>query len=452
MNPGFALTDEYIRSFGKAAYLWAWPLVNMRNRRLAMEKLPAPGLLQGIGPVTPPGRIAMLHDYVEPAERLVACPNQDVAYGFGMLAAEVGPVVLQLPDFGDRFWVCQGVDQRTESFVQLGAMYDSSPGFYLLAHTGWSGEIPEGFQGIFRYDTPMAIVIPRVFMDDTADDRKAILPTLSRIDVYPLDEYDGSVKETDWTALPHYGEAPTAGAETPEAQWVDPTRFPADLSLVLDEVPPRSGEEAVYAMFRQLADAAETDDQIRAVLTEAAVTADRGLVAELFEFRNIGIPAGYHWSTQRDGAQFGTSYLSRTAMAKANIFVNAPNETCYYYLDLDADGARLDGTATYRITFPAGHLPPVRGFWSLTLYNAKHFFHPNELRRYSLGTKNKSLVPGSDGSLTLLVGGEQPTNPDDLANWLPAPEGDFSLYLRAYWPDQEILDQEWSPPPVVREI
>ena len=45
----------------------------------------------------------------------------------------------------------------------------------------------------------------------------------------------------------------------------------------------------------------------------------------------------------------------------------------------------------YAITFAAGQEPPVNGFWSLTLYNDEHLFHPNPLNRYSLGTKNKSL-------------------------------------------------------------
>lgn len=171
---------------------------------------------------------------------------------------------------------------------------------------------------------------------------------------------------------------------------------------------------------------------------------------ELFQFRNIGVPSDNGWTTQLNGANFGTDYLSRTAMGKANIFVNAPNETAYYYQDLDEHGERLNGEHTYAVTFPAGGLPPVRGFWSLTLYNEHHFFHANELDRFSLGTKNKGLHYGADGSLTLTAGGPEPTAPEERSNWLPSPEGAFSLYLRAYWPDQVILDRQWTPPAVRR--
>ncbi len=75
----------------------------------------------------------MLTDYVNPEERNVACPNQDVVYGLGLLALDVSPVVIQVPDFGDRFWVYQIVDLRTDSFAQLGKMHGTTRGFYLLA-------------------------------------------------------------------------------------------------------------------------------------------------------------------------------------------------------------------------------------------------------------------------------------------------------------------------------
>lgn len=34
------------------------------------------------------------------------------------------------------------------------------------------------------------------------------------------------------------------------------------------------------------------------------------------------------------------------------------------------------------------------------------------------------------------------------SNWLPAPEGTFSLYIRAYWPDKEIVEGSWKTPVV----
>lgn len=446
MAAGQKVTESYAAEVAKAAYLWGWPLVNIHNRRVFMQQLPEPGLLVGIVPAGPPNRIGMLHDYIRPEERVVACPNQDVAYGFGTLDADLGPAVVQVPDFGDRFWVYQVVNQRTDSFVELGKMYGTKPGHYLLAPEKWDGEVPAGIAGVFRYDTRCGIVIPRVFLDDTPDDLDAIQPLVNQISVYPLADYDGTMKTTDWSAVPSFGnDDATSGQE--ETQWVTPDTFFTSFRDILDEVPPLPGEEAMYDWFRVVLDAAEEDPKIAAAARQAALDADL-IVKELFQFRNYGIPVGHHWTTQRSGARFGTDYLMRTAVGKSNIFVNTPNETTYFYQDLDSDGQRLDGNRTYTVRFEQGQLPPVQGFWSLTVYNKHHFFHANDLDRFSLGTKNKNLTFADDGSLTLTVGGEAPTDPALHANWIPAPDDEFSVYLRAYWPDAAILDGTWAPPPV----
>ena len=129
---GTRITEAYARMVARDTYFWAWPMVNMYNRRLAFKEAQEPGLLGGILPVAPLNRISMLSDYVEPSEREIACPNQDVVFGVGMLALELTPVVIQVPNFGDRFWVYQTLDLRTDSIADLGVMYGTKPGFYLL--------------------------------------------------------------------------------------------------------------------------------------------------------------------------------------------------------------------------------------------------------------------------------------------------------------------------------
>jgi hypothetical protein len=128
--PGTTMTKEYVQAVGRMAYVWGWPLVNMGNRSIAFSKLPAPGLIGGVLPAAF-NSVCMLTDYVSPDQRAVACPNQDVAYGFGVSQLDQGPLVLQIPDFGDRFWVCALYDQRTDEFSQLGKAYGTKPGFYL---------------------------------------------------------------------------------------------------------------------------------------------------------------------------------------------------------------------------------------------------------------------------------------------------------------------------------
>ena len=185
-------------------------------------------------------------------------------------------------------------------------------------------------------------------------------------------------------------------------------------------------------------------------MIDEASKAEKELIDPLLQFRNWGITLPNNWSAVSNGAAFGADYFARTAVAKSNILVNAPAETKYFYQDLDASSGRLNGSHRYTVRFPKGQTPPVSGFWSLTLYDVHHFFLPNDLKRFSLGTKNKNLKFNADGSLTILVQAEPPAA-EQRPNWLPAPKsGDFTLYLRAYWPKTPIIDGSWTPPAVKR--
>jgi len=444
---GTRLTEGYVRTVARDVYFWAWPMVNLYNRRLGFKDLPGPGRLGGVLPAAPPNQLSMLTDYVAPTEREVACPNQDVVYGGGPLALDVEPVVIQVPDFGDRFWVYQVVDSRSDSFVTLGKMYGTKPGFYLLAGPDWKGEVPQGINEVFRAGTNTGYAIPRVALVDTAEDRAAVQPLVAQIDMYPLSKFDGKMKQREWAKTPDFPEPPRP-AGSGEAPKVDPNKFFDELPVVLKDAKPLPGEESRYAQALALVAALQKDPALKAAAIDEAKKAEAELITPLLQFRNFGVPLPHHWTTVRNGAQFGTDYFTRTAVAKSNIFVNKPNEATYFYQDLDESGARLNGGKRYTVTFDKGG-PPVKGFWSLTLYDEQHFFAPNEINRFSVGTKNKDLKPNADGSLTIYVQADAPSDPLQRANWLPSPKGaDFSLYVRTYWPEQAILDGKWSPPAV----
>ena len=68
----------------------------------------------------------------------------------------------------------------------------------------WKGDTPAGITAVVRSSTALAFAVPRVFMDDTPEDRAAIQPLLSQINVYPLSQFDGKMKTKDWSKLPHF--------------------------------------------------------------------------------------------------------------------------------------------------------------------------------------------------------------------------------------------------------
>jgi hypothetical protein len=214
-------------------------------------------------------------------------------------------------------------------------------------------------------------------------------------------------------------------------------------------VPPLPGEEALYAWIGGLLDAAANDPEIKKTLKDSAAEAESDMITPFLQWRLNGRPAGNGWNSPVNNAEWGTDYLNRTGTAKSNMYDNRPEETKYIYTDDDSQGQQLSGHNSYAITFAKGEVPPVNGFWSLTLYDAEHFFYPNPLNRNSLGTKNKTLKYNADGSLTLYASAKSPGK-DKESNWLPAPDGPFSLYIRAYWADKPILDGRWKPPVVTR--
>jgi len=444
---GTAMTPEFVKTVGRFAYVWGWPMVSMLNRRTGLTSVPEPGLRGGVLPNAPVGGVCMMTDYISPSQRFVACTNQDVLYGFGFGSLDEQPAVFQLPDFGDRFWVAAAWDHRTDSFAKMGKQYGTKPGFYAVVGPNWDGEIPDGITQVFRSTTALAAFCPRVFLEDTAEDRAAVAELVKKINIYPLDEFDGTVKEYDWANVPSFP-VPGAVADS-EIKWVDPDVFFDQLLEVLDTVPPLPGEETLYQQFRAVLDAAAADPALKEALHEAAVETEHDVITPLLRWEHNGPAAGNGWYSPKNNSAFGTDYLTRTAIARSNMFENTPIETKYIFTDTDVNGDQLNGTNGYTVTFEAGQLPPVHGFYSMTLYNKHHFYFENDLGRYSLGTKNPDLVHGDDGSLTFYVGNTPPEGAPS-SNWLPAPADDFSVYIRAYWPEQAILDATWQPPKVQR--
>jgi len=445
--PG-TMTKEYVQMVGRMAYFWGWPLVYVYNQRTELTKVPETGLLAGVMPISPMNQVGMLTTYIDAGERFIADPNQDVVYGLGYLSLEKEPVVIQVPEFGNRFWTIPVYDARTDQMSELGQQYGTKPGFYMVVGPNWKGETPSGIAGVVRSSTNFAVTMPRIFISDSPEDQASVQPALKQIQFYPLSEFDGKVKTKDWSKLPSFPvpqEAKRPRYSTKQPPWVDPTVFFDQLPAVMKQVPPMLGEEALYNWIGSVLDAAAKDPEVMKTLRETAFAADEELIAPMMWWRNNGQQAGNGWTSPSNNAAFGTDYYHRTGAVKADPYDNKRNETMYFYTDNDTELKQLVGESSYAVTFEKGQLPPVKGFWSLTMYDPEHFFAPNALKRYALGTKNKTLKYNDDGGLTIYLGNKSPGKENE-ANWLPAPAGNFSIWIRAYWPDQAILDGTWKPP------
>jgi hypothetical protein len=153
------------------------------------------------------------------------------------------------------------------------------------------------------------------------------------------------------------------------------------------------------------------------------------------------------WITMVGCGVPGQGMLFRAACAQ--LFpgpVNVPQEAMYWWANVDDAGQTLTGQHAYLMHFPAGQLPPTNAFWSLTMGDAHNRFVANPLNRYSVSDRS-GLVSHADGSVDIYIQHAAPAGHE--ANWLPAPPGNFILWLRAYLPGAAILDGEYQVPPVV---
>jgi hypothetical protein len=199
------------------------------------------------------------------------------------------------------------------------------------------------------------------------------------------------------------------------------------------------GEEARYAQVLAVVEAAKTDPKVKAAFTAGTKESDELVVKPLFQFRNCGQQLPHYWSTISKNPPSARTAIRAPPSPSPTSWSTRPTRP-NTIIRTSTHPARLNSANRYTVTFPKDGTPPVYGFWSLSIYNEHHFFVANVINRFSVGTKNKDLKYNTDGSLTIYVQAEEPNDAVQRANWMPAPQGDFSLYVRAYWPKAAVTD------------
>jgi hypothetical protein len=152
------------------------------------------------------------------------------------------------------------------------------------------------------------------------------------------------------------------------------------------------------------------------------------------------------WSTIRQCNRPGNGILQRAACAQYLPMASVLEEAAYWTTTVDSTGRALSGRNNYVLHFPAGQLPPNEAFWSVTMTDVRNYMVPNPANRYSIGA-GSGLLPNADGSTDVHIRHTSPAGHE--SNWLPAPSGNFKLWLRTYLPGAAILDGTYEVPPVV---
>lgn len=153
-----------------------------------------------------------------------------------------------------------------------------------------------------------------------------------------------------------------------------------------------------------------------------------------------------NWTTLPECGKLGDNILVQALCADLLPGANVPQEAVYWQTSLDGAGHRLNGQHDYALQFPPGGFPPNSGFWSVTMYYSNHTLVSNPINRYEV-SDNSGLVLNANGSLDVYIQNTSPAGHE--SNWLPAPTGDFLLFLRIYLPGPSVIDNSYRVPPVV---
>lgn len=400
-----------------------------------------------------------------PENRQVVSPNNDTIYSTAWVDLLAGPLVLDVPDSGGRFYNFHFMDAYTNSFAYVGSgATGTQGGSYALVPPGWDGELPDGLDGTITSPTNTVWLLGRTLVDG-AEDLEAASALARQYTVTPAAAWSTGVRGASVVLDGGLGLGREKPADPTGTDFVDKLNQlltvdppPASQRCAVEALAgagvvwpePTPAEQAVANATYRAAPRENADD----TPTEAAIAAGTRAADLVLDDQRLVEEAGTSyggWTVPGSWiGDYGTKYLGRAFVTRVGLGANTPEIAMYPQSIRDSRGEALTGRHEYRITFPEGGLPPVRAFWSLTMYASDRFLVDNEIDRYSIGDRTDGLRRNPDGSLTLFLQHERPTTAIGRANWLPAPEGAFRVSMRLYLPRESALSGRWRLPPVQR--
>lgn len=432
-----ALQESEAFSAGYQAFVWGYPYVKgMLLRHGAMHP--------GTANHAPLNRMHYYTTLARPGFHDFT-PTVEALMNVGWIDLSQGPVLVEVPVVDDRYWSVVLVDAVGDEACYLGSRQDSAAGIYALVPANWTGSLPDGVRAIAVRSRFSLLLLRTLVRPDLPGDLDRAVALHAAMRLRPLDP------AARYPQIAADAPVPSARPDTPLFHTLE---FFARLNQALTEGGVMPGEEGVAAQFAgfgigaglSFAPEALSEAQ-HAGLLRGMQAAHQRILAEL----RLGAVTRGGWQFNYDVGAYGHRYLTRATAALFGFGAMIPEETLYVVTVEDSAGAPLTGAGRYAITFAPGDLPPVRAFWSITVYTRPgNQLVANAIDRYSVSSQTQGLIRGADGALRIALQHRRPEDPAEAANWLPLPEGPFWLILRTYVPEAPLLERAYTPPPVVR--
>jgi hypothetical protein len=409
------------------AFIYGYPLLEFERARAEVEEL---NTIYSLTSFANPD-VAPVWQAIGGGKR----PNTDTFYSLAYLDLSEGPVVLSIPDMGDRYFSFQLTEPYISVADYIGSRTTGSgPGRYAITWTGGPAvDVPDDVEVVVVPYASM-MMLGRTLAGDEADQQLAI------------------------ALMNQYSLTPTGQPNDPPF-FVPASRNGVDILNTISNAmvanPPPAIDGPKLAQLAklgvgpdlQIADANLGFFSTIAVdLAVRATSAVLPLLANLIQYTSAVQNKGWAIPNPSIG-DYGTDYLFRAGVAEVGWVANTPQEATYYPGLLGSYLLPLFGLPSRVLHFAPGETPPVDddGFWSVTVYDGNGDLYKNAANRYSVSSSRpEELVYQSDGSLTIVFSHKDPGDPN--VNWLPVPLGFFEAYLRMYVPNEEILNGTWKAP------
>jgi hypothetical protein len=452
---GAPVSEADALDIGIDAYVFGYPLVTMEMTRRVMTNTAV-----ATDDHAPMGQFANMRGYPAASQRDVTAPNADTLYSQAWLDLSRGPYVLSIPEMNGRYFMMPMLDAWTNVFQAPGKRTTGTgPQSYAITGPGWTGTLPAGTTEC-RSPTNLVWILGRIYSSGAPQDEAEVHRVQDQLSLSPLVASAPLVTSGPAPApAPAKVDAvnPSIDMKTPVRDQVDRLDVAAYFGIMAEALkknPPAPADAPIVARIARIGivpgqdfDAGKLPPGVAIALKAAPKLARAKIMAHV----PVAGALENGWTVTTRTGQYGTEYLQRATVTAIGLGANRPQDAVYPVSEKDPDGAHYSGLYKYVLHFDAGGYPPVKGFWSLTMYDERFFFVANPLNRFALGERDK-FTTNPDGSVDLYLQRDDPGG-DKRANWLPAPPAKFVLMMRLYWPsetDPSILDASWKPPTVKR--
>ena len=396
------ITPRLAQDIASEAYIFGYPLVLMDVTRQVSTNFPA-----SCDDGAPINQLGQKRTFPDDTFAAVVSPNADTLYTFAFLDLSHEPMVLSVPEMGNRYYLMQMLDAWTNVFASPGTRTTGNRnGDFAIIGPHGRGALPEGVH-VIKSPTSMVWIIGRT-QTNGKDDYPAVRAIQDQYKLTPLSAWGKNASPPTRQQVDS-----SLDMKTPPVQAVaemDPIVFFARLNALMASNPPSGADRKSVGRFASIGIAPGKSFNPAAefgeITAEAIGTGAREGQAKIIAEGNR--PHGKvinGWEFMTNIGRYDTDYLWRALVAMIGLGANLPEDAIYPRATTDADDQPLNGTNRYEITFAKGQLPPVNAFWSITIYDSRQSFIKNPINRFAIGNRDK-LNFNDDGSLTLYVQNE----------------------------------------------